>query len=524
MTKIYGLPIETPRMVRSDAYTICGAEFESAEAISNSSYYMTFRRHPADVSKEIALITPEGDRRMLFSGLQRILGRLFHKPFTHSEIEEAAEFFKSRKVSLLGLSDFEFPKDLFHRTVDEFNGRPPIKIEGMPEGSTVYPSMPNMRVNSQVDGFGPLASWFESHLLHCWAPSERLTVARLWIQYIYRMIKRIDPGMPHDQAMFIASLQCHDFGGRAAMCQQENEDIASQHLYCFPGTDTFEAAYVAWKNGAPEGVGTSIWALAHRIVQGFVEEGDSYRTIFDNAPDNSLISMVGDLYDYPNALNEHLVPLAQESSAQGCGKIVVARPDSGNSQEMVNMTVDAAINNGLYTEDEDGWRSATTLRFIQGDSMRFSSMIKIMEGLIEKKCKPWDWGIFGVGGFLRNELNRDHFSAKYALASVGNRPVLKISHDEGKGTWPNCTVVDQGNSYDLIPYDPDVTDARVVYFDGTQSQYWGPGMMDSFPVIQGRVIEDFNGYSPDGLRFHEDLRAIRQELVERYTCSPASTT
>jgi len=163
--------------------------------------------------------------------------------------------------------------------------------------------------------------------------------------------------------------------------------------------------------------------------------------MYEKAPNGSILSMVADCYDYKNAVLQYLVPLAKRAMRDNSNKIIVARPDSGDPIEMVIWTVKTAIKNGLCTE-KDSWYTPTTLKFIEGDSMTFDLMDRIYDALFDLRCKPWEWGIFGVGGFLRNSITRDILSTKYALCSVGesSRPVIKFSNTDGKGTLPHVIL------------------------------------------------------------------------------------
>src|SRR5579859_5852218 len=161
---------KTPRLVLADAYTIGSNPFESEKAKEKSTYYITFRKKQSTVNPDLY---QKGNDKMIFDGLQRILDKLFYEPITHAEIDAAKEFLKKAKVSTTGFKNFYFPEAIWRRVVDEFNGRPPIEILAMPEGSVVYPNEPVVQITSQVKGMGILAAWFESKLLHVWAASER---------------------------------------------------------------------------------------------------------------------------------------------------------------------------------------------------------------------------------------------------------------------------------------------------------------------------------------------------------------
>ena len=341
---------KTPRMLMADAYTIGANKFQSDEAKEKSVYYTVFRRDLYKINPELY---EEGDNRIVFGGLQRIIDRLFYEPCTMDEIEQTDAFLEHAKVTNKGLARYDYPRDLWVRIVNEFNGRPPIKIEAMPEGSVVYPGEPVMQTTSMVDGFGELAAWFESKLLQVWASSERITQDEHWFKQVKSMILEVDPMMSNEQANFFASISTTDFGDRAGICAQESEDLGYAHLLTFPGSDTFCGGYQAWMNSnKTAGICTSVNALAHRNVQAYEFEEDCYKTMYDRANDDEILSKVADCYDYKYAITNYLLPLALKSKNTGNGKIVVGRPDSDDPMECVMFLCRLAVENGLYEEKE----------------------------------------------------------------------------------------------------------------------------------------------------------------------------
>jgi hypothetical protein len=182
-----------PRLLLADAYTIGGNVFQSERAKEKSTYYVTYRRELHKINEDLYT---EGDNRIVFYGLGRILERLFYDPVTHQEIDEALAFLANAKVTSNGLTRYDCPEELWRLVVDKYNGRPPINIMGMPEGSVVYPNEPVMQVISTAlkdEKMGELAAWFESKLLQVWATSERATQDRHWLNYLVEMVKEIDP-------------------------------------------------------------------------------------------------------------------------------------------------------------------------------------------------------------------------------------------------------------------------------------------------------------------------------------------
>lgn len=506
-----------PRMLRCDAYTLSSSSrFESEEAQQYSEYYLTFRK--------FFNVTDQYDERIVFAGLQHILHQLLDEPVTHEEIDLTVKFLKNRKVVAAGTTtNFDFDEQMWRTIVNDFDGRIPLFIEAMPEGSVVYPNEPVIRIRSTVEGMGPLAAWFESKILHCWAATARLTAARQWLSYNEEMIRSIEKENYQD---WMPQIMMHDFGDRSAICAEESEVLGMTHLYCFTGTDTFAGAFRAWQNGAAIGIGTSVDALAHRIVQGFVDENDCYEAIYNQAANGELISMVSDCYDFFYAVENYLLPLALRSRDENNGKVVVIRPDSGDAWEQVNWTLDLLEQNGLVELRSNGYKYCTTARMILGDSMNFVSMKRINDLLIEKGYAPHGVLIYGVGGALRNNISRDLLSAKYALCAVGDnrRGVCKASMVEGKSTLPTCIVSrdpdDLVSGHTLWHTDSGVKDSMVAYYN---NGIWGSGMMDDFMDIRTRVIADYPLYPLQAGRLDPDLAEQRKEILESHVNTPRTS-
>ena len=432
-----------------------------------------------------------------------ILEKLFYEPITHEEIDEAKEFLKTYKYTPSGFKEYYFPEHLWREVVDKFNGRPPIKIDAMPEGSVVYPNEPVMQISSLVDGFGELAAWFESKLLQVFAFSERVTQDRHWFEFLKEKIKFIEPDMEDSVVSIIASTMVADFGDRSGFSLEESEELGEAHLYTFCGTDTTSGAYQAWKNSNHTiGIASSVYALAHRNVQAYNTEKECYEAMYNIAENNTILSMVGDLNHYKTALKEYILALALRSKNENNGKIVVARPDSGNALEEILFTIESAIEAGLYTTkviNNKTWYYATTLRFIEADGMSFQQMRIIIDALIEKGYAFYSWGLFGVGGGLRDNIKRDHLSAKYALCSKGNddEGVVKFSDTFGKTTLPGPFKILRTqdalfNCKTIVHINEDGVNSMVEYFNGTNIyKPFNVGQDDDFNIIKNRLDLQF---------------------------------
>lgn len=527
---------ETPRLLLGDAYTIGSDKFESDEAREKSVYYITFRRRLHEINPHIYR---KGDDRIVFNGLDRILEKLFYEPITHAEIDETKRFLAHAKVTMNGFQEYEFPEAIWRRVVDEFNGRPPIKIKGLPNGSVAYPNEPVIEVISDIKGMGVLGAWFESKKLQVWATTERVTQDEHFSNRIKERILRVDPDMSEEMVDFYASIMITDFGDRAGITSQESEELGMVHLYTFGGTDTFSGAYQAWKNANESiGVFSSVNALAHRNVQSFEKENDCYEAIYNSCGDGEIISMVDDCYDAKNAVRNYLLPLALRSKAEGTNKVVVARPDSSKegytTLDQIIEICDISVEAGLYTEmttKTGTWKCGTLLHFLDGDGKSFEDILAEIDALIDRGYAFYTWGLFGQGGGLRNDLKRDNLSAKYALASVGanDRPVVKFSETIGKGTlcgpFKLLRTPEALASKKTIIFDREEgADAMVVYFDGTQIyKPFGDGQDDDFLTTKNRIHTQMKTMplsleTPENHNYpaSDEIFRVKQELLIKY--------
>lgn len=525
---------QTPRILLADAYTVGSDKFQSQPAKDKSVYYVTFRRRLHNINP---CLYEKDDNRIIFGGLQRILEKLFYEPITHEEIQEAKRFLETFKVTTKGFKEYQFPEQLWRRVVDEFNGRPPIQIKAMPEGSVVYPNEPIIQITSMAEGFGELAAWFESKLLQVWAVSERITQNQHWFDKLRKMIRSIEPDLDVASVNFFASIMLADFGDRAGITSEESEELGMAHLYTFGGTDTCSGAYQAWKNSGERTVGSSVNALAHRNIQAYDFEGDCYTNIYESCENNEIISMVADCYDFFYAVENYLLPLALRSQTELNGKIVVTRPDSGDAKEQVLFTCRLAEKAGLVEYrviNGRKWKFATSLKFIEADGMNFETMLDIISALIAEDFVPYSWGLFGVGGGLRNGLKRDDLSAKYALAAKGfdNTPVVKFSETLGKTTLPGpfkvLRTADALTNKKTIVFDTEEGEDNLVeYFNGTNlKKPFGTGQDDDFNQIQERIMTQFDSMplsleSKNNNNYPASDRIIqtRQNLLKKYAPS-----
>jgi len=536
MTKVVKLPKrkihKTPRLVIADSYTISSDLFAAEEAKRKSVYYLTYRSLLEKVNPDLY---NKGDNRMVAIGLSRIIDYLFYEPITHAEIDEAKRFLADKRVTTKGFKEMYFPEHLWREIVDKYNGRPPIRIRAVLEGSIVYPNEPVVIIESIPEGYGEIAAWFESTIIKMWSSTEMVTQLAHWLEYCKSLVRHIyENTISKEEVAFLASLMLHAFGCRAGMVPQVSEWLGADALYIFPGSDTFSGGYQAWKNaGEKPGIISSVYALAHRNVQGYESEYDCHKKLNDVAEDGDISSHVADCYSFFDSVENNLLPIALEDKKKGSGKVTVGRPDSGNPGEQVVWLCKIAHKHGLSTVKKilnKEWRFGTNLKFIEGDSMTWKKMKEINNDLLLHGFPPFAWGLYGQGGG-QLDLKRDDFSAKFALCAIGNEltPVCKFSETLGKTTLPGPFKLLRSkealeSKKTIVGLDEPGEDVMVDFFNG--ADIWEPfkeGYDDDFNVIKARIAQQMETMPLD-LGTEENhhypasdkIKATRVELLKKY--------
>jgi len=506
-----------PRLLVADAYTIGTGPHASDDAKYSSVYNITPRRGFA----EFLPWEFQADGRIVFAGLRRILRDLLTTPITMEEIEETDRFLATAHA---GGTEYRFDRDLWVRVVKERNGIVPVRIEAFLEGVTSFAYEPVVQITSE-DGFGELAGYFESKLLQLWSSSERVTALKWAFEYLRRGAKEAHPSWTDDQIDFAVSIMMHDFGDRAGTCAQESEVLGQAHLLVMPGTDTFAAGYLDWKENGEAPFACSIHALAHRTVMGFMRENDCHTALYRLGKTTGITAHVSDTYDFFRQVDWFGQMLSTKWKEDT--NLVVARPDSGDMIKCVLHVLNICQTYGLFTVDPDtGLKMATRLRWIQGDSVCWDTMIEVVNAVLAAGWSPFASGAFGIGGWLRNSISRDHAGTSMKMCAVGNRhrPTVKRSETSAKSSIPGVVkVIDNLRDPDLSTvYNVNEQSHREnllkVWFDGIgvsdlARAFYAPALETS-SIVRERIGSDFYRRAEPHAVLSDSLRGLRMQLFD----------
>lgn len=515
---------DTPRMVQTDAYYVSSNFYIHQDAKDHSVYQIAFRREELPWMKDLGV--KKEDRKLIFHGLQDIIDDVLHNPVTREEIEESETFYKEARNKW----QYKWDRGMWEKILSENNGIIPIKIQALPDGSTVFPGEAVIQVQAQ-DGYGELAAWFETRLIQVWAASERASMLRHWLDYNKNMIRNTsDKHLTDAEILSKAQKMLVDFSDRSGICPQESERLGKASMLVFPVNSTVSAAYKAYKqNGNIIPGSLAMPSLPHRVVESYEHEGDAYKALA-RFTKGGMGSYVADCYDFRRAVKEELIPLAlkaqKENKELGINTIINARPDSGDPYEEIKYVLDLAVQNGMYREikTRDGriLKGMTVLRGLQADGMTFKKMMEINERLIKDGYSPADCLSYGVGGFLHDAISRSNMSCAQKLAEVGKgkrkRPVMKCPIDEpAKESIPGAVkLVREENSTapTLRRLDEEGKDAYIVWYDGINGH--GIEYNELFANVQKRAIEEFDKYQrPDNI-YSPGIIALKEQIRDQH--------
>lgn len=345
--------------------------------------------------------------KTIFYGLQYILKKyLTGKVVTEEKIDEAEEIINTH------IGENIFNRSGWEYILDEHNGKLPIEIKAVPEGTPVDVDNVLMTVvNTDNESFW-LPNYLEPLLLQVWYPSTVATLSYEVKKLLHFYLNRTTD-FTFDETKAYLDFMLHDFGYRGASSTESSRLGGAAHLINFKGTDTLSSLSIPYNYyNSNSLVGFSVQATEHSVMTSLGEKGeyDEVEHIIDNA-ENGVLSLVIDSYNYRNFLEEAGQGYLREKILKFLqkeeGNKIVFRPDSG---EPVSTTLDCLnlIGEGFGTyENIHGYKVFNhNVGLLWGDGLNYQ---KIRDILFAMKNNMWSAEniIFGMGGGLHTSVNRD---------------------------------------------------------------------------------------------------------------------
>ncbi len=342
--------------------------------------------------------------KTVFYGLQYILKKYLEgNVVTEEKVQEA------QKIVDVHIGSDIFNTEDWMYIVEKLDGKLPVEIKAVPEGTPVDVGNVLMTVENTDKQCYWLPNYLESLLLQVWYPSTVATLSAE-VKKLCNFYLEVT-GSSKDNMEFML----HDFGYRGATSTESSRLCGSAHLLSFSGTDTIPALSIPMNYYNDCDVeGFSVQATEHSVMtsQGLENEMEQAINVVTHAK-NGILSIVIDSYNYRNflqnacfegnKLNDEIINFLNKEKTNK----IVFRPDSG---EPVSTTIDCleTIGEGFGTKmNDEGYKLFdANVGLLWGDGLNYHKIRDILFGM---KTNGWaaENIIFGMGGGLHSSVNRD---------------------------------------------------------------------------------------------------------------------
>lgn len=427
------------------------------------SYKIThWKQYPPGTEKVYSYFESRGGKfdSTVFFGLQYLLKKYLEgQRIFLSDILDAQEFWQAH-----------FGQDLFNiegwmHILDEHDGRLPVSIKAVPEGTSV----PTRNVLLTIENTDPAVPWLtnilETLLVQVWYPMTVATLSQEMKKLILGHLAKT--GTPEQ-----IDFKLHDFGFRGVSSVQSASAGGGAHLVNFLGTDTARGIRFAMRYYGAKMCGFSIPASEHSTITswGREHEADAFENMLSQYPEG-LVACVSDSFDIYKACDMWGTQFKEK--IMGRQGTLIVRPDSGDPPTVVVKVLERLSKHFGYTTNEKGFKVLPEqIRVIQGDGIDYAMTGQILEAMA---IKGWsaDNIAFGMGGALLQKLDRDTQKCAFKCSAVTvngeDREVFKDPvTDKGKASKAGrLKLVLQDGKYKTVKDSEEGEDCLVeVFRDG----------------------------------------------------------
>ena len=340
-----------------------------------------------------------------FFGLQYILKKYLEGTrVTEKDIQDA-DWFASIHFSQNDVP----PVCGWDRIVDEHDGKLPVRIRAVDEGSVI----PHSNILLDIENTDPKLPWLtnylETILVQLWYPCTIATQSMM--SYLQLQQYGEQYGDKGD-----VRYRLHDFGLRGSTSMESAAIGGAAHLIHFRGSDNIPAMRMLERYYDHKGIaGYSVPAAEHSTITAWEHEVDAYKHILEHF-DRGIVSIVADTYNVYNAcrmFGDKLFEQVEYRYDEDEDAKLVVRPDSGNPTEVILKCLQILASRFGMHEDVDGRMLLNyKVRILQGDGITRHTMEGIIRGVMDA---GWSFRnlIFGSGGGLLQDCNRD--TMKFAM-------------------------------------------------------------------------------------------------------------
>jgi nicotinamide phosphoribosyltransferase len=410
---------------------------------SDAYKYSHPKFYGAEMTKMISYMESRGGKfsETLFYGLQIILKQYLEGiAITKEEVDEAYEMLGT-ELGVFGRADV-FDRSKFDYIVDKYDGKLPISIKAVPEGTVVGTKNVLFTIESLDENCAWLTNFLESILLQVWYPITVGTLSREVRKIVVNAFEECT-SYDDDTLNFLADFVLNDFGFRGVSSVQSAKIGGSAHLVNFKGSDTVIASKLIRDIYNTDVIyGLSIPATEHSIMTLKGEEGELelMKRVLTLYP-TGLVACVSDSFNIFKACSDKWGTELRElilSRPSTPGNQLVIRPDSGHVINTLKEIFNILFDKFGFTVNEKGYKVLPPqVRVIQGDGVNLESIKEIYAMLKAEKISPENLAL-GMGGKLLQAVDRDtqNFATKCSyrvLDGVGEGVVKQPTEMDENG-------------------------------------------------------------------------------------------
>jgi nicotinamide phosphoribosyltransferase len=395
----------------------------------------------------------------VYFGLQMFIKDYLIEPVKQRDIDQARAFWPAHGLP--------FNEAGWNKILNSHGGYLPIRIDALPEGTVAPPGTALVQVVNTDPDLPWLTTYLETAILRAvWYPTTVATKSKIAKEIIRASLNRTC-----DDPAAILPFCLHDFGGRGVSSQESAGIGGAAHLVNFMGTDTVAGIIYARQFYGEQMAGYSIPAAEHSTITswGMDKERDAFANMVDRfGGKGKLLAVVSDSYDLERAVRQYWgVDLKEKVLANGA--TVVVRPDSGDPEEIVALTLKLLGEAYGFSVNSKGFKVLhPSIRVIQGDGINPVSIGQIL-ARIQNEGWSAENVAFGMGAELLQSLNRDTLFFAYKASAICN----------DKGEWRDI-------------WKQPKTDSKKTSKRGRQAVFKsGPGVLD-YVTIKRELLDGHN--------------------------------
>jgi nicotinamide phosphoribosyltransferase len=378
------------------------------------------------------------DSHVVVAGIQDLANKLASIRVTLKDLHDAIVFLAPHFSTPVHDGRYHFNPWAWLVIIYELEGKLPIKLSGLAEGTVVPVGIPIATIESTNPACAQIVSHLEPLILQSiWYPTTCATNALGYSKVIKSALKQTATEEVMNGWLPFA-LQC--FALRGVTCMEAARVGCGAILYITMGSDTVPAiSHVMGTVGNNSMIAYSVAAIEHNqaMMQGRAGEFKQVRRVLKAYP-TGILSYVADTYCLRNFIHQITTGELRDAIMARDGTFV-ARPDSSllnpDGSEMSPAETIAEIlsimetNLGdLITKNDKGFKCLPSrYKIIYGDGLNIPKITGVLDLMVQNGWCASNI-VFGVGGNLAQRgVDRD--SERFAMKS--SEQTFLVEHESG---------------------------------------------------------------------------------------------